>query len=213
MEKNKFEQKSLTAKNWGYRLYPHLHSHVSSYSKIEVNLQAEPTGRHFDPEQVHLTCLSDTGDPEPLIVSQPWSLAKEYQVVVGRIFLSDRVGETVTFFTYGGLLRIENFNDLTVCTIVSPAPILHPLRFTGVAAILADQTEILLAERRAQDLPDLVNYDHYVASTTPAELYLQTLRLLEQKMGQGARINVSYIGEFLDFLRLEFADFRKMSVN
>lgn len=202
------DQKSESAPTWGYRLYPHPHSHVPGYFKMEVNLRAEPTGHHFDPEQVHLDVILDPIGYESLTLSHPWTGATVYQVIIGRILLTDRKKETVTFFSYGGKLNIDNSRDLTVCTIESPAPILRPVRFTSIASLLADQTEILLAERRAKDLPDLVDYENYVAHATPAEIYLETLRLLDERMRDEAYKDGTYIHDFADFLRHEKTDFQ-----
>ena len=108
----------------GYRFEPPESSHGPGGSRFEVYINESPTGHHFNPKKLHLHVKSKASAIESLTIRHPWIFEHTYQVLAGSIELTDRHGEEVEAFTFGGILKIESHDAVTVCILESAAPIL-----------------------------------------------------------------------------------------
>jgi hypothetical protein len=169
----------------GYYFYPQNRAGRLGHPRLDILLRSTPSERHFDPEKVHLFILSPQNDIEALVIDHPWRSLKRYRLVPGRVIIEDRRGKAVEAFTYGGDLEINANDERTLCMLVSPAAILDlsadagisRLPATGLSAgqLLAQETEILLAERRAAWARDPDQYETRLAGVDPAALYAACL--------------------------------------
>jgi hypothetical protein len=159
----------------GYTFYPPRHHHDPGHPRLDITLRASPTELHFDPEKVELHIVSPTERIENLSVTHPWTGIRDFQVYPGRIVLRDRVDKTAKAFTFGGRLEIHPEDKQTVCTIQSNAPILSLTIDRSLAVMLAEEVEIMLAERRAAWANDISSFEDRLKSIDPSTFYLATL--------------------------------------
>jgi hypothetical protein len=88
-----------------------------------VGLRATPSLTHFDPEQMDVwvsrgsrgTRLQVTRETRPLETDYSW----------GTVTISDRLGVSNEYVTFGGRLVVAPADDMTVVILTSPVPILR----------------------------------------------------------------------------------------
>ncbi len=187
----------------GYVFYPSANEHTPGCSRLDVYIREHPTERHFDPESVQATVRSDDGRVDVMTVSHPWSHFLEYRMCAGHVTVADRKGKEVEAFTFGGKLLVESRDAVTCCVLVSDAPLLHLVDSFSVEGMLAAETEVLLAERRAAWLSHPDSYDQRLASIDSLDLYAVCLTTLEEKFAQFHASDDEQRLRFLHFLRTE----------
>ena len=160
----------------GYRLSPHVYAHAPGSPRLEVNLYGLPTLQHFDPRKMVLKVRSLKGLPTDLAITPPWDFFDTYQACVGHVVLYDRKDKRVNLYTYGGDLKIHNEGDKTHCVLESEAPIMILGELSGFATILADETEILIAEAFANSEHDTEHFLSRLASVKPLQMYASCLK-------------------------------------
>ena len=184
----------------GYTFYPPRNHHDPGHPRLDIFLRPSPTELHFDPEKVELLVVSPKEDFDNLVVSHPWTGIRDYRILPGRILIRDRLDKTAKAFTFGGQLEIHPEEKQTVCTIQSGAPILSLTIERSVAVVLAEEVEIILAERRAARATDLSGFEDRLKSIDPLSLYLaslNTLRLRYKKFPSSVDSLTQKFGHFL----------------
>jgi hypothetical protein len=167
-------------------------------------LRSIATKLHFDPEQIRLRIIApDEDEPQRRIIHHPWIHKYHYRVSAGRMLLIDRKGKKEETFTLGGDLQIQEETDLTICTMVSAAPILHLIRFDSIPTLLAQEIEILLAARKAEWPPNDNSFEKRLAAADPLTLYAVCLKTLEDKFADPNLNEVSYTLLFYNFIQAE----------
>jgi hypothetical protein len=165
--------------NKGYILHPPRRPSDPGYSQLDVVFRSEPTGFHFDPEAMRLMVVYPHGGVDQLKVAHPWISERRYQVCPGQIDLSDRFGKKVEAFTFGGVLSIEPVDEKeTFCSLQSLAPILLYRSLDAIPTLLAQESEILLAERRAVWGHDPDTFDQRLAALDPQVFYVTCLEAI-----------------------------------
>jgi hypothetical protein len=187
----------------GYTFYPPLHRQDPGHPRLDISLRSSPTELHFDPEKVELHILSPDGDIETLVVTHPWTGISEYRVYPGRIVIRDRKDKTARAFTFGGKLEIHSEENQTISTIQSNAPILSLTIERSVAVMLAEEVEILLAERRGAWAEDLDGFENRLKSIDPLTLYLASLNTLRKRFDKFPTTIDSPSQKFSHFLLVE----------
>jgi hypothetical protein len=125
------------------------------------------------------------------------------------VIIEDRIGKAVEAFTYGGSLEIDTNEERTLCTLVSPASILDlsaeddSLTRLPVTHLLAQETEILLAERRAAWAHNPEQYDRRLAGSDPASLYAACLQAILEKYRRFPTAGDDLTRRFLQALKVE----------
>lgn len=158
---------------------------VPGCSQLAIMLRSEPTHLHFDPTAVQLDVATADGNVDTLTVHHPWRWStREYHVCAGLVDISDRKHKTVSAYTFGGELQIHSQEDCTQCVITSSAPILHLLERTDRPTLLAMGAEALLAEQRAQCLPELETFEKCCIDADPLVLYYACLETLKAEIEQ-----------------------------
>ncbi len=179
------QYKTTKGVDLGYVFYPREYPHAPGHPRLDITIRKAPTGRHFDPVAVHLLIRSrphiPSGGVETISIHHPWPYESQFQACAGRIIIDDRFDKKVEAFTFGGNLSVLTQESETSCVLESPAPILELISTSSIAIALAEETEILLAERRAEWLPDIEAYEQRLTNVSPHDLYTTCLETLRQK--------------------------------
>lgn len=173
---------------------------------LEMIVQESPTNVRsgsYDLEQVELWLVTHEDLPEMATLSHPWLHGNQQQICAGKIALQLKSTERVIAFTFGGDLQVQPQNDKTYFILTSPAPILRLGRFNQISTILADEVAILLAERRAEELPDLNAYTRRLVGKDPLVLYRACLKALREKYTDISHHESPSIVAFSSFISTE----------
>jgi hypothetical protein len=198
----------------GYTFYPRRYAHSPGYPKLEVHLYGTPTLQHFDPHRLSISVvrsgpLKASSPIEQLIVDHPWTSRDQFRVCAGALKVIDRAGKTVIVFTYGGTLDIHCSEAYTTCTLSSSAPILETGNEEAVPTILAEESEIILAERHAACGKDQV-FEKRLAEVDPFDLYTACLDLLRANLEASHHKELPHNVLFLSFLHREIEALRDL---
>lgn len=197
------DQGNLHKRDYGYYFHTREYSDSPGHPRIDILLRSAPTGKHFDPEKLFITIASEQRGAELLGVNHPWSGQEQYRACAGRVILRDRKGKKVEAFTFGGDLRIESEGKLTACVLTSPAPILERTGTSSIPELLAEETEIIFAERRADWESDHSTFKDRLAAADPFILYCICLESLKEKFEQYPPREDEFIQQFVHFLNTE----------
>jgi hypothetical protein len=196
---------------FGYYFKPPEYPQAPGSPCLEINIYEIPTLQHDDPEQVILKVVSNERFPEALAVTHPWSQENDaYRVCVGHVNLNDRKGKIVNAFTLGGKLIIQRYDDKTHCELESQAPILQTGKMFEIPSLLADEIEIIIAQRAATWLPDLETHQKRLASMDPFTLYTSCLKKLENKYQTHEHQELTRVIKFRIFISNEISELQKM---
>lgn len=199
---------------FGYR-FSHSASSEFYDSRFEIFINESPTEHHFDPEKLHLYVKSKTNTIESLTIRHPWTFEHAYQAVAGSIELSDRFGKQEEAFTFGGNLKIESQDTITVCTLDSPVPILEISSAEPILMLFIEEIEILFAKRRAALLSTPHLYEKHLMNANPLNLYLACLNALIEKFEHSHHKEDPHTAQLLKYLTNEkkrFKDAGKLSI-
>jgi hypothetical protein len=190
-----------TEPDLGYIFHPN-GSHFGD-TPLEVILRAHPTGHHFDPEKIHVEVGVGRG-VQMLDIHHPWRQGDEYTLCPGRIFITDRYHKCLEVFTFGGQLTIRTHDELTHCEFDSPAPILELTGTHTVPTLLANEVEILLAQRRAaRNLHAAGEFDGLLVALEPLTFYASCLQAIQQRFAHYRHGGDPVIQHFKHLLHLE----------
>jgi len=192
--------------DYGYSYAHKLYSHAPGYPRLDVIIAEHPTEEHFDPQYVELFVRSDDDPPslDRLTVEYPWTQGNRYTICAGRIKLYDRKGKPVQAFTFGGRLSIAEQPGWIECRIESPAPILDLSSGSPTVLTLAEETEIIFAERRAA-WPDDADFEDRLVKVAPEVLYAACLDALRDRFAGMPHLGLPQVTQFTSFLRAEIA--------
>ena len=161
---------------FGYRVLPAARPGCPGATGLVVAIRARPTEEHFDPEEVRLRLRDLWGMASWKELTRHLGWLPSDQVCPGRILLSDRHAERTEFFTYGGMLTIEDLPDTRIYVLRSPAPVLSvdPLGETWCDEV-ASGTESRMAEAAARWRGDERGFLHRLAEVEPLETYMAAI--------------------------------------
>ena len=161
--------------------------HLPGHPKMQVVIFAQPTHQHYDPESIEVPIVKDNR----LTIRRIHHLAPQSETVhvcAGTIIVRDRVNKEVEVFSLGGEMTVASQFDHTVCTYTSPAPIFDLLSDCSLDTLLAEEIEILLAQRRAAWACQPAKFDARLAQAEPQALFIACLKVLHKRY---AHCNVS----------------------
>ena len=158
---------------------------------------------HFDPRKISLNVKSDDGLTEHINITHPWYFNQSYQALTGLVEIVDRKGKKEEAFIFGGNLTIETRDDLTTCSLTSPAPILKVSEVGSQHMMFIEEVEILFAERSASLLSEHRVYDALLVNADPFQLYLGCLDDLIEKFDHLISLQEPRIQKFIEFLHGE----------
>lgn len=154
----------------GYLFYYPQLEHPTDHFRLDVFVSNIATEKHFDVQSVRFHVKGDRQVVEHLTVGHPWASGKSAQVCTGKIIMEDRYGNKEEAFTFGGQLSIQEKEAQTVCTLISPAPILEINAATPMQKLFVDELEVLLAKERAA-IADPFVYQKRICEADPFNLY------------------------------------------
>lgn len=153
--------------NLGYIYYPSKQKEKLDHPRLDVILSQNPSDMHFDPEKVEFRIVASRDEIQTLTVEHPWTFQKNYRVTAGKVILRNRQNKSHEAFTYGGELNIQVDDQQTICSLTSPAPIFNLDFNESTAVFLVEETEILLAQRRAAWANNVDEYEKRLAKVDP----------------------------------------------
>lgn len=201
---------SSVPKSVGYQFHPPEHENAPGGLRLDMLICRESPALWAALEQVRLTVASKEGLPEELTLYHPWTFVKTFRVCPGKVVLIDRRAEQLSAFTFGGDLRIQAEHDETAITLSSPTPILRlDNRVTRPPTLLANEVEIILAERCAEWLPNQSVFKRRLASQEPEVLYAACLLHLVDKFEACLHEDMPHLLDFLVFLQAEIESLKE----
>ena len=198
-----FDQTKSNEKEYGYFFHPRERSDSPGHPRLDVVLRSVPTKTHFDPIKMTLNVASGHENIEFIKLHHPWSMLEQYQACAGRVILQDRAGKKVEAFTFGGDLRIKSEDELMTGVLTSPAPILELISSSPISSLLAEETEIIFAERRAESKPDHTTFNKKLINADPLTLYCVCLEALREKFEHSRQRENEIIHHFAHFIQTE----------
>ena len=196
-------QGNLKERDYGYYFHSREYSDSPGHPRLDVILRSVPTEKHFDPEKLSIIVASDHRGTEFLRVHHPWPGQDQYRACAGHVILQDRKGKKVEAFTFGGDLRIESEEMLTACFLTSPAPILELIGTSSIPVMLAEETEIIFAKRRADWESDHSTFKDRLTAASPFTLYCICLEALKEKFERYPSRGNEFIQQFIQFIHVE----------
>jgi hypothetical protein len=174
----------------GYTFSPGRRTSEPGFSSLKIVICIKPSELHFDPKSVSLDVFSQANGVNRLTIHQGGAPGSQYQVMAGPVHIEDKIGKVVTAFCFGGDLTIDASDpECTICTLSSPAPILGNFSEHSVARILAEETQILLAERRSAWEGKEDEYERRLGSIEPLSLYFACLVSLQERLKKTHLVN------------------------
>jgi hypothetical protein len=166
-------------KDWGYTLLDPLHPDSPGFGGLVVAIRAKPTGKHFDPQVLHLHLCNSKGEAGGMALSWIAPQPASHHLCPGRVFLTDRVDKRVQFFTFGGSLEMTMRPDQVIYTLRSPAPFLELLgQEDKIPDQLAFETESLLSRAMVQWGQDEHGFERCLGEVDPLRFYTAVLHSL-----------------------------------
>ncbi len=175
----------LPGEELGYTLYPPSRHSDPGCPRVDIRICDTPSEQHFDPYRLTISVYAGLRGIDNLLIRHPWHGETHFHVVPGPMHLESHTGKSLEAFTFGGELEIQESPDCTLLVLKSSAPILFNYVTHSLGKLLAEEVEILLAERHAARGADDDLFDHHLESVDPRRLYLSclhTLRLRFKKM-------------------------------
>ncbi len=195
---------------YGYYFYPREYPDAAGHPRLDIWLRSTPSGRHFDPEQILLLVSSGSQGVDTLKVRHPWDWGKQYRACAGRVMMHDRKHEAIEAFTFGGDVHIESKDTFTMLSLTSPAPILELQAASSMPELLAEETEIIIAERRASWGDDHAGFENRISVVPPLTLYQSCLQILREKFEGLSSIQDESVQEISHFIRTEIETLREL---
>ncbi len=200
---NIHDQGNLMERYYGYYFHSREHLDSPGHPRLDVLLRSIPTRKHFDPEKLSIIVASEHRGTDFLRVHHPWPGQDQYRACAGHVILQDRKGKKVEAFTFGGDLRIESEEMLTACFLTSPAPILVLIGTSSIPMLLAEETEIIFAERRADWEADRSTFKDRLTAADPFTLYCVCLEAMKEKFERYPSRGDEFIQQLVHFLYTE----------
>jgi hypothetical protein len=191
-------------KRWGYFPLPKPHPDSPGYSGLLVAIREQPTGKHFDPQTLHLRLRDEKGLARWRTLSwlSPLEAGTDH-ACAGLVTLYDRSGKRVDFFTFGGTLEVTSVPGEVVYALRSPAPVLELTAHDETAPDqLASETELLMGEMEERWGLDEQGYDRRLAAVEPLQFYLAVLQSILLHY-ERARVLEKAYHQLYDVLRQE----------
>lgn len=193
----------------GFIFYPRQAGSPGS-PRLDVIMHTTPTYRHFDPERLTLPTATDGDSLSRFTFHHPWSGQTRYRVCPGRITIGDRIGKKVYAVSFGGHLTVISDPEESVFILTSPAPILSIIERRALATMLANEVEILLAERRARLDPR--RFEEKLAQVRPLPFYAACIEALQDRFLHLPVAADSSLQHLEHFLRQEPTRLRALSL-
>jgi hypothetical protein len=154
-------------------------------ASLLVALRAEPTLRHFDPEQVNYW-VTENGRGRPACLDRQGRLPLESGYAWGRVSITDRLGVVNGFISFGGRVRAALAPDGTAFAVFeSPVPILRVSGHSQGLDPLAAEAGAFFGRIKIP-IDFVPGAETLIAHATPVTLYGAFVQAVRERL-QGAR--------------------------
>jgi hypothetical protein len=178
------------AQELGYTFSPGRRASEPGFASLKIVICIKPSELHFDPKSVSLNVYTQASGINSLTIRHGGGPASQYQVVAGPVHIEDKICKVVSAVCFGGDLTIDVSDpECTICTLVSPAPILGNFSEHSVARILAEETQILLAERRSAWEGKENEFEQRLGALEPLAVYYACLVSLQEHLKKIQMLN------------------------
>lgn len=192
----------------GYVFYPRKEEDLFGNLRMDVIFHEQPTLRHYDPQSTRCT-VARHGSSETLLIHYG-TPPDHYQICAGRILISDRVAKHVEGFCFGGTLDIFHRPQETICVFQSPVPILDMNTYHSTDMLLANEVEILIAERRAAwDPQHPHDFTAHLAQLDPTTLFITSVDALTAKFANHPLLIDPVYRQFFHMLEHERSEWQQ----
>jgi hypothetical protein len=171
------------------------------YQRLEVNLQSDPTGQHYDPESLRVRIVDLDKRIDHVRIYHPWRGRERFQIVIDEVVLRDRKDKVVEAFTFGGQLSIQSDDQCTHCSLESPVPIIDLRDDNNTASLLAEEAIALIARRQAEWEYEPEKFEARLANASIEGIYFGVLKDLEKKYREFPEEERVASQDFLAFLQ------------
>lgn len=154
----------------GYVFYPASNPHALGHPRVDVNLYDLPTGEHFDPQEMTLPVDDPIQGVGQLTLYHPADPGP-YRVCIGRIAIIDHLKKEVEAFSFGGVLETNRYENHSLCSLTSSAPIFDMGRYAEDEFDLICEYEAELARLRARWLSQEEDFEQRLAAIAPEALF------------------------------------------
>lgn len=195
----------------GYYFHKDDNNNSIGASALGINIYAQPTLHHFDPDHVDAYIVNSENQLEFITIFHPWIRKKEFTLAAGLITISDRLGKKVEAFSFGGTVMVNTFLEKTSSLFVSPAPILQ-LRSDQsltMSEMLAEEVIKLLAIYKAEYYPKNRDFELRLSSLPPLPLYIASLHSIIKQYSKILDDQSPKIFEFKRFLRHSYSEIKE----
>ena len=188
--------------NLGYVFTPGRRPSEPGYSRLDIALRDTPSEHHFDPSSVR-AMVAHEQTVDYWTIEHAWSGEKSLRICAGPLDLADRKNKRVEIFSFGGQLAIEGQDTLTSIVFTSPAPILILRAVESVSSLLAQEAEILLAQRCAALESHPGEFDRRLIEVDPMVLYRSILHAVLARLEALPRNDIELWQQFQHMLKVE----------
>lgn len=179
--------------SWGYLLLPASHPESPGYSGLLVAMRTTPTGKHFDPENLHVHVIGTQGRLENMSFDRTPVFSTEQRVTAGEVKITDRYNKAAEFFSFGGWLEAAKSPQETIYSLRSSAPIIFLTpRVDTPSDQLVSEVQVQLNALRAQWGIHEAEFEQRLASISPRNLYEAALRSLLQKYARSHALHDTF---------------------
>lgn len=169
--------------------------------ELDVNLQSDPTGQHYDPETFRVRIVDLDNRIDHVRIYNPWRGRNHFQVIIDEVVLRDRKDKVIEAFTFGGELKIESAEQCTHCSLESPVPIIDLRGEDSRAHLLAEEAIALIARRQAEWEHEPEKFEARLARASVEGIYFGVLKDLEKKYREFPDEERVASQDFLTFLQ------------
>jgi hypothetical protein len=151
------------------------------FACLFVALRAQPTLRHFDPDEVNYW-ITDHGRGRPACFDRQGRLPIDTAYAWGRISVLDRLGVANRFISFGGRLRAAVGPDSTAyASFVSPVPILRVSGHSQSLDPLAAEAGAFFGRIKIP-IDFVPGAETMIAQATPVALYAAFVQATQERI-------------------------------
>jgi hypothetical protein len=197
-----------------YLFYPERYPHAPGYPRLDILLPEGSEEMQGRAPCLIFDAIDGNRSIERVCIQHTAVIGEEsYRMCAGRLILSGVQDEPVQIFTFGSTMNLGHRARATLCQITSPAPLI-PLQLAyrhSTAMRLAEEIEVLFAQRRAAWGYDPGAYEQQLALADPHTLYLACLEALSIEFQDFClEAEHDFILEFISFLQTEIQTIQKL---
>jgi hypothetical protein len=178
------EQAGRLLANLGFELVEPDRTGDSDTSHLLVAIRPAPTQRHFDPDEIACwTSEGGRGKPAKLDRETRYPIDADYSW--GLISVTDRLGVSNQFLSFGGALRAQMTPDTTVLVdFSSHAPILRGSGHSQTVDPLTSEAGAFFARMKVP-IDFVPGAETLMAKAAPRTLYCVFIQHIREKLAQG----------------------------